>query len=39
MKHINTLSGQNAEILDVRESGTDTYHFALNGFNFLYLLM
>jgi hypothetical protein len=31
IKHINTLCGQNVELLNVKPSGTYSYHWAVNG--------
>jgi len=30
-EHINTLCGQNVEFVDVKPSGTDSNHWALEG--------
>jgi hypothetical protein len=30
-KSINTICGQNAELLNVKPGGTDSYHCALDG--------
>ena len=34
-KHINTLCGRNAELLDFKTGGTYSYHWTLNGQLFL----
>jgi len=31
-KHINTLCGQNVELLNVKPGGTYSYHWALEGY-------
>ena len=35
-QHINTLCGQNAELLNVKPDGTHSDHWALNGLYLLY---
>jgi len=32
MKHINTLCGKNAELVNVKPGGTNSDHFALEGY-------
>jgi hypothetical protein len=36
MKHINTLCGQNVEILDVKPDGTYSNHWVVKGWGHIY---